>query len=202
MIRVFYGDDRVKAQAEIRRILGDEYEVIEGAELTREDLPNVFLGMSLLADKRAVVVRDGLSNKEIAEEIAKYVTTPHEVILFEMKLDKRGAAYKALKDAVEFREFKLPVKGDFRAVFNIYNVAKTDGARAVKMLRAVQAEEEPIMFVGLLASQALKDFAARPMGVRERRRLKELAKIDLAMKSTKIDPWLIVESFLLMMPKL
>ena len=70
------------------------------------------------------------------------------------------------------------------------------------MLSQIKTEEDPIMFKGLLVSQAIKDFAARPTGAREHRVLKELAATDLAMKSAKVEPWLLVESFLLRMSSL
>ena len=37
MIRVFYGDDRLKIEAEIRRNLGEGYEVIEADTLAVAD---------------------------------------------------------------------------------------------------------------------------------------------------------------------
>ena len=42
MIKVYYGDDRVRAKKDIEAFLRDEYEVVEGAELTAEDLPSLF----------------------------------------------------------------------------------------------------------------------------------------------------------------
>ena len=197
MIRIFCGDDRIKAQKEIKRILGDNYEIVEGAELDINDLPSVLMGASLLADTRHILIRDIAINKTAFDELPKYLNTPHEVILLESKLDKRSTTYKALKDKIEIREFVLPQAVDFRQVFDIYQVAKTDGVRALQILERIKPYEDPIQFTGLIASQAIKDFTARPSGVKERKTLKELAKADLTMKSTKIDPWLIVESFLL-----
>ena len=197
MMRIFYGDDRVKAQQEIKRILGDDYEIIEGTELDINDLPSVFLGASLFSDTRHILIRDISLNKLAYDELPKYLNTPHEVIIFESKLDKRSVTYKALKDKVEIREFALPENIDFRQVFDIYRVAKADGKRALQILEKIRPYEDPIQFTGLIVSQAIKDFAARPNGAKERRVLKELSKLDLDMKSTKIDPWLLVESFLL-----
>ncbi len=197
MMRIFYGDDRVRAQKEIKRILGDDYEIVEGAELEINDLPSVFMGASLLAETRHILIRDITANKLVFDELPKYLNTPHEVVILEAKLDKRSTTYKALKDKVEIREFALPENTDFRQVFDVYRAAKTDGKRALQILEKIKPYEDPIQFTGLIVSQAIKDFATRPSGVRERRILKELAKVDLDMKSTKIDPWLLVESFLL-----
>lgn len=204
MIKVFYGDDRVRAQQEIVAFLGADYEVVEGGDLTPEDLPTLFFGASLFVTERAILVRDFWSNRAVADLLPQYVDTPHRVAMLEAKVDKRSAAYKDLakNPAVEFREFKLPEKQDFRAVFDVYRTAKRDGARAVKMLEGLKSGEEPIMFAGLLASQAIKDFAARPTGVKERRILRELARTDMQMKTTAVEPWLLVESFLLRMSQM
>lgn len=196
MIRVFYGDDRIRAKQEIAKVLGNDYEVLDGDGLEARDLPAVFKGATFFDDKRRILIRDMATNKSVFELVVNYLDTPHEIVLFETKVDKRSVAYKELKDKVEFREFKLPENTDFRVVFEIFRVAKQDGKRAVKMLEKIKPNEDPIKFTGLLVSQAMKDFGAW-QGVRERAVLKELARVDLEMKSTKIDPWLIVESFLL-----
>lgn len=198
MIRVFYGDDRVKALAEVERILGKDHETIEGAELETRDLPSVFLGVSLFAEKRKILIRDMATNKAVYDELPKYLNTPHEVILLESKVDKRAVTYKDLKDKIEFKEYKLPEKVNFNAVFDIYRIAKRDGAKAVAELKKIEPEQDPMMFFGLLVSQALKDYAARP-GVKEKRILKELSLVDMQMKSSAVEPWLLIEGLLVRM---
>lgn len=198
MIRVFYGDDRVKATAEVKKILGEDYEVVEGLEIMPNDLPTVLMGASLFAEKRKILVRDLMQNKVASSELPKYITTPYEVILLESKIDKRSVVYKELKDKVEFREFKLPENVNFNAVFDVYRTAKRDGVKAVADLRRIEPEQDPMMFFGLLVSQALKDYAARP-GVKEKKVLKELALVDMQMKSSKIEPWLLIEGLLVRM---
>jgi hypothetical protein len=133
-------------------------------------------------------------NSEIYPEILNFLDTPHDIILLETKLDKRTSTYKELKDKIEIREFKLPPKTDFNTIYNIYNLAKRDGKRAVDELRKIENDEDPIRFTGLLVSQAIKDFEKNPQNPQV---LKELSKLDLNLKSSKIDPWLLVESFLL-----
>ena len=199
MIRIFYGDDRVKAKQEIIKILGNDYEVIEGSEIPTDNLPSIFFGASLFAAKRNILIRDFTVNKPAYDSLINYIGTPHNVIILETKLDKRTANYKALKDKIEFHEFKLAENQDFRLVFDIYRVAKTDGERAVQMLNQVKQNEDPIKFTGLLISQAMRDFSARP-DRKGRQILKSLAKIDMQMKTTKVEPWLLVESFLLRLP--
>ena len=196
MIKVFYGDDRVRAGQEIKRLLGSDHETIDGETITPADLPTIFYGTSLLTNSRHILIRDLTANKPVYEQLEKYLDTPHNIILLETKLDKRTATYKALKDKLEFKEFKLSENQDAKIIFDIYRTAKTDGLRAVKMLEGVKPTEDPIKFTGLLISQAIKDFTAR-QGSKEKNTLKALATLDLQMKSTKIDPWLLVESFLL-----
>lgn len=201
MIKVFSGDNRVLAMKEIEKFLGKDYEVIEGAELTPNDLPSIFLGNSLFSDSRNILIRDILLNKPVAEKLPEYLNTPHNIVLFELKLDKRQAIYKTLKTQVEIREFLLPKNPNLNLIFDIYKTAKTDGKKAVAMLEKIRTEEDPIMFTGLLASSAIKDYAKK-QGTKEKRALKELSKLDLKLKSTSLEPWLLIESFLLRLSSL
>ena len=147
------------------------------------------------------MIRDLGENKEVFEKIVEYLDTPHEVVLFETKLDKRTATYKALKDRVEIREFAMPVDTNVNLVFDIYRTAKRDGKKAVQMLESIENEQDPYMFLGLLVSQALKDFAMR-QGTKEKRALEELSKLDIAMKSTSMQPFSLLKSFLLQVSSL
>ena len=202
MIKVFYGDDRVRAKAEITKFLGTkDYEIIEGADLTPADLPSIFLGNSLFTDTRAILIRDFTANRPVYEKLPEYLNTPHQIAILDAKIDKRSATYKFLKDQIEFQEFTLPKNPNLNLVFGIYRTAKHDGEKAVKMLEKIQAEEDPIMFCGLLISQALKDFNQK-QGTKEKRVLKELSKLDLDLKSTSLQPWLLVQSFLLRLASL
>ena len=199
MIKIFTGEDRVRATAEIRKYLGEDYEVIDAGELGVEELPSIFYGLTLFGPERRILIRDMAANSAVFGELSKYLDTPHKVALLETKIDKRGVGYKALRDKVEILEFPLGDKrGDLNLKFDIYRVAKRDGVRAVKMLGALvdNSSEDPIMFCGLMTSQVLKEFAANPRDARTRKALKALAKIDLQMKTTSTDGWLLVKSFL------
>lgn len=202
MIKVFYGDDRVRAKAEIIKFLNaKDYEIIEGTDLTPADLPSIFLGNSLFASTRAILIRDFTTNKPAYEKLPEYLNTPHQIAILDAKIDKRSATYKTLKDQIEFQEFTLPKNPNLNLVFDIYRTAKRDGKKAVKMLEKIQSEEDPIMFCGLLISQALKDFNQK-QGTKEKRVLRELSKLDLDLKSTSLQPWLLVQSFLLRLSSL
>lgn len=196
MIKVYYGDDRVRAKKDIEAFLRDEHEVVEGAELTVEDLPSLFWGRSLFSEKRNILIRDLSGNKSVYDKLPEYINTVHDIIIFEQKIDKRSGTYKILKDKIEWKEYKIPVNPNLKKVFDIYIIAKRDGARAVAMLDEIKSEEDPIMFCGLMISQALKDYKVHS-GAKEKRVLKELSRLDLSLKSTSVQPWLLVQAFLL-----
>ena len=196
MLKIFTGEDRVKAKKAISNYLGSNYEIIEGIDLTPSDLPTIFLGQSLFSDKRSILIQDLSSNKTVFDELPKYLNTPHKIAILELKLDKRSSTYKTLKGQVEIIDFPLPKDPNLKLVFNIYHTAKINGKEAVKMLEKIKSEEDPIMFFGLLASQAIKDYSFK-QGTKEKRALKELSILDLKLKSTSFQPWLLIESFLL-----
>ena len=201
MLKIFTGDDRVRAGQEITKLLGKDHETIEGADLKPADLPSLFKGNTLFAATRHILIRDLSGNKPAFDQLPNYLDTPHDAIIQELKLDKRSATYKAIKDKIEIKEFKLPENPNFRLVFDIYKTAKTDGQKALALLNKIKPDEDPIMFFGLLASQALKDFGQR-QGTKEKRALKELARLDQELKSTAYEPWFLVESFLLRLSSL
>lgn len=198
MLRIFYGDDRVAAGKAVESVLGANYEVIEGENLTVTDLPSVFQGTSLFAgEKRRILLKDLTENAAVWEKVADYSATDHEVVIWETKLDKRAAGYKKLKaTGVEMREFALRQPPEAKAVFNILDAALRNGAQAVKMVEQIQENQDPYMFFGLMVTQALKKFEVR-QGRKERELLQLLSELDMQMKTTVIEPWDLVKSFLL-----
>ena len=201
MINVFYGENRLRANSEITELLGSDYEVYEGVNLSQEDLPSLFLGGSLLSQTRSILIRDFFVNKAVAEKLPEYLNTPHNIVIFELKLDKRSTTYKTLKNQINFKEFTLPKDPNLNLVFNIYRVAKTDGKKALSILEKIKTEQDPMMFFGLLVSQAIKDYSQK-QGTKEKKVLHELSQLDLKLKSTSFQPWLLIESFLLRLSSL
>ena len=201
MIKIFTGEDRIRAQQEITKYLGKNYEIIEGTDLELTTLPSIFQGASLFADTRNILIRDLSINKPVFDKLPDYLDTSHNVIIQEIKLDKRSNTYKILKDKIEIRDFALSKSPNLNLIFNIYNTAKKDGSKAVDMLSKIEQDEDPIKFCGLLISQALKDYRAK-QGTKEKKALKELSKLDLALKSTSYQPWLLIQSFLLRLSSL
>ncbi len=198
MFRVFYGPNRLEAEKNIKKLLGDDYEVFEGEKLVPEDLPSIFQGMSLFgAEKRKILLKDVSENAPVWEKVADYADTEHDVVIWEQKLDKRAAGYKRLKDSkVVLKEFAELRKPEANLVFGILDTAYRDGGKAVEMLEKIEAEQDPYMFFGLMVTQALKKYDQKA-GVRERQVLKELAALDMQMKSSTIEPWSLVKGFLL-----
>ena len=202
-IKIFTGEDRARTQAEILRALGEGYEVFEGESLSSSDLPGIFLGATLFSTGvRKILIKDLGENKEVwaelSEKIDEFLKTDAEVIIWESKLDKRLSATKSLvKAGVEVGEFRLTESVDMKVVFDIYNIALRDGAKAVKELEKIESKQDPYMFFGLMVSQALKKLEWKPNGVKEKRVLKELSEVDMQMKSTAVEPWMLVKSFLL-----
>lgn len=199
MLKVFYGENRLAAEKAVKQTLGENYEVYEGETLGLTDLPSIFQGASLFeTERRRILLKNLAENAAVWEKIAEYLDTEHDVVVWELKLDKRSAGYKRLKEAgVELREFAALKKPELNVVFNVLDVALRDGAKAVKMVEQIELEQDPYMFFGLLVTQMLKKFDNTGGGAKERRLLKELAKTDLEMKSSAIEPWMLIKAFLL-----
>ena len=204
MIRIFTGSDRKKIDVEIKKILGETYEVFDGENLKTEDIVNIFLGTSLFSEKRKILLKDltpargeGNTSVDFYEEISKYKNTPHMIVIWETNVSQKKTYKDFIKlKEVEVKKIDLAPKIDMRVVFNIYDTALSDGKQAVEMLAKIEGEQDPYMFFGLLVSQAVKKFEWR-QGTKEKRVLKELSKVDMQMKTTAYEPWFLIKSFLL-----
>lgn len=199
MLKIYYGEDRLGAEKAVKRELGEGYEVFEGESLAVTDLPSVFRGTSLFeTEKRRILLKDVGENTAVWEKAVDYLDTEHAVVIWEMKLDKRSAGYKRLKDAgAMMLEFPAKKKPEINLVFNILDAALNDGERAVKMVGQIEMEQDPYMFFGLMVTQALKKYDTRRAGRRERELVKELARVDMQMKTTAVEPWTLIKSCLL-----
>jgi hypothetical protein len=198
MIRVFFGDDRALAVKQIKRLLGDDYEVIEGENIDVNMVAPIFLGASLFEEKRKILIRDLSANLAAFEQVTKYTQTKNEVIIFETKFDKRLKVAKELaKAGIELREFKKLEKINSKEIFNVFNLALTgQNKRAVTLLRCFENDEDPMAYIGLLTTQAIRELETKG-GTRERKIIKKLSKLDMDTKSSKFEAWDLVESFLL-----
>ena len=105
MIQIITGDDRVRAGQEIVKTLGENHETIEGPDLDSRDMPTIFLGTTLFDNTRNILIRDLSMNKSAWDKLPDYLDTPHNIIIQELKLDKRSATYKDIKSKVTIKEF-------------------------------------------------------------------------------------------------
>lgn len=203
MLKIFYGENRRAAAEAIKLDLGEGYEVFEGENLTEGDLPSIFMGTSLFeTEQRMILLKNLTENASVWGKLPEYVTTEHEVTVWEPKIDKRSTAYKELvKAGVEMREFAEMKKPEANLVFGILDTAFRDGERAVREIEKIENEQDPYMFFGLLVTQMLRKFEMSGGGARERRILKKMAELDIQMKTTAIDPWMLVKGFLLGLEK-
>ncbi len=198
MIRIFYGDDRVRARQMVEKLLGKNYEVIEAESLTRGDMDSVFLGFSLFSEERKILIKSLSENKECWEVLPNYIGTAHDVIILESNIDKRSVVYKSLakEKTIEFKEFKLVEAIDKNLVFDIFETAyRGNGVKAVKMCEQIEITNDPFMFIGLMVTQAFKKLELRerkaPMAVRI------IGDLDIATKTTAVEPWTLVKAALL-----
>ena len=197
MIQLFYGDDRQALATAIQKTVGDNYEALSGDKIEPAALPELFLGASLFASQRQIVVRGLIESGVKPETLLKFTATPHTIILVETKFSTATTAAKQLAKAIQVREFKLPAPNT-RVVFDILNTARRNGPQAVQLLDKIITTQEPQQFLGLLASQAVKAFAGQPTP-KNQRILKSLAQLDLDLKSSGLaaEPWLLIKGWLL-----
>ena len=72
MLQIFYGDDRVRTQKDVKTILGDDYELFEGENLILEDMDSIFFGTTLFADKRKILIKDLSKNSDNLAQIQNH----------------------------------------------------------------------------------------------------------------------------------
>lgn len=206
MIYLIDGDDRKKAESKAKDFLGENYEVIDAESLEKADLVSIFQGTTLFSETRKILIKDLEAKKELFAELPKYLETEHRIVVLEQKIDKRNAVYKELAavakknpQQVKIDEFKITEEVDKFLTFRVFDIALTDGKRAVKLLREAEESNNPYLTVGSWTKKAVDLLAARPNGEREKRIVKKLAEIDMMLKQTSFskEPWLLLETFLL-----
>jgi len=200
MLHIFYGEDRLKSEEMAKKVLGDNYEVIDSEGLEMSDLPTIFLGTSLFESERRIMIKGLSERKELFDELEKYIDTPHEIVVLETKINGNLTSFKNLKKAnnVDIKENKIEEVIDKFLSFNIYNTAVRNSKQAIKMLKKAEDTEDPYAMLGAWASQAVKNLKQNPTK-KNKQIVKELATIDHLLKSTKFseNPWNLLEAFIL-----
>lgn len=207
MIRVFYGSDRVRISSEIKKLLGEDYEIFEGEKLSAQDIMNICQGVSLFAEKRKILIRDltparkdegkdDAPGVDFYAELIKYVDSPHTIVIWESNTSRK----KSFKDfckmkGVKAEKFEEKRPFDANKIFEVVDVAFLDGKKAVSMLLEIKDENDPYMFIGLLSSKLCERYKYSRKE-KDKRALLELARLDMLTKTSKIDPWRLIEGFL------
>ena len=206
MIYIFDGEDRKKAEQKARMILGEKIEIIDADNIGLAELESIFLGVTFFEAERRILIKDLFLKKDLVEKLPNLINTPHKIVLLETKLDKRGAVYKELvklaktNSEIKFETFAAAEQTvDRNAVFRIFDLAMTDGRRAVKNLQSIESDNDPYATIGAWTKKAVDLFASKKNAEKERRILKRLAEIDMLLKQTNFskEPWVVLESFLI-----
>ena len=209
MIYIFDGEDRKKAEQKARMILGEKIEIIDADNISLAELESIFLGVTFFEAERRILIKDLFLKKDLVEKLPNLINTPHKIVLLETKLDKRGAVYKELvklaktNSEIKFETFAAAEQTvDRNAVFRIFDLAMTDGRRAVKNLQGIESDNDPYVTIGAWTKKACDLLERNPK--KARAILKELAKIDVLVKSTDFskEPWTLLEGLLLRIPNL
>ena len=175
---VFSGNDRVKIQEKIQKILGEDYEIFEGNALDATSLMEICSGASLFATERKILIKDlTVKGSEFSpyEILSKYSDTPHTIVIWESTTSLK----KAFKDFCKLPQVKKEKIDavetvDRFAIFKIFDKALVDGEAALKEYHTLKSD--PYMAVGALASWAVNKYKFR-YGEREKRIVKAVALV-------------------------
>lgn len=137
MVTVLVGENDVARQQELTQIVhafesehGDmAVEKLDGEEASYQRILEAVQSVPFLASKKLVLLRSPSVCKEFVEQFEDFlgeIADTNDVVITEVKLDKRLAYYKALKKLQGFQEFAL-LDGYGVATYAV-DVAKANGA--------------------------------------------------------------------------
>ena len=110
MIFLLYGDNDFLIRLRLHEAaagFSGEVERYDGAELVREQLPGIFGGMTLFAEKRLIIIRDLSAQKSLWSELTTWLeqaSDTSEIYLVEATIDKRTKTYKWLQKNAKVTE--------------------------------------------------------------------------------------------------
>jgi DNA polymerase-3 subunit delta len=102
VIELFVGENSFEikcAVAERADVFDGEAEYIDGATMELPALSDLFMGVTLFAEKRLVIISELSSNKQLWSQLTEWVSRASDetsIILIEPKPDKRTKTYKEL----------------------------------------------------------------------------------------------------------
>lgn len=111
MIRLLTGDndyELTKKVAQLKAEFDGTSERVDAADLSKEQLADLFAGQTLFAVKRLVIVDNPSANGELWQNIAAWaerLSDDTDLVLVEPKPDKRTGPYKWLKQHAAVQEF-------------------------------------------------------------------------------------------------
>ena len=142
--------------------------------LSKSDFVNLICGVSLLAEKRFVYIRNLSENSEIWQslgEILPRISSDVHLCLIEDKIDKRSFVYKSVSKIVELNEFKnLTVKdskdlAEFARLFAQKQNLALDNKTASFLVSWVGVNEwaicdavEKIALIGVASEENIREF--------------------------------------------
>lgn len=111
MITLLLGENSFEVERALNGIIDSfsgNVEKIEGSELQVSQLPDIFMGVSLFADKRLVVIRNLSENKSVWPVLGDWtdkISDDIHLVLVDPKPDKRTSTYKTLQKSADVHEF-------------------------------------------------------------------------------------------------
>lgn len=111
VITLLTGDNTYETEQQLKALISDfsgEVEKFDGVELTLEMLPDLFMGVTLFATERLVVIKNASQNKTVWSDLSDWLEKAGDtdVVLIEPKADKRTKTYKWLQKNAKIVENK------------------------------------------------------------------------------------------------
>lgn len=107
-----------EALRERARSFDGEVEKLDAAELEPRNLPDLFMGASLFATERLIVLRGSSAHKAIWSELEQWierVPKETEIVFVESNPDKRTKTYKLLQKHATVKEYAEPSEPELSA---------------------------------------------------------------------------------------
>lgn len=111
MISLLSGDNTFEAERAVQALVSQfsgVAERVDGSTLELRQLPDLLMGVTLFADKRLVIIKNLSENKDVWANFGDWlprISDDIDVVLVEVKPDKRTVTYKDLKKQATVTEF-------------------------------------------------------------------------------------------------
>lgn len=121
MIRALFGENSFAITRELEKVIAGFDGVAEKYDaeaLTVKQLPDLFMAVTLFAEKRLVIIKNIAENSSLWSALADWlprVSADIDLILVDAKPDKRTTTYKAIKNLATVQEFPVWTERDTAA---------------------------------------------------------------------------------------